>query len=98
MTKERKDAETCPRCKTVFSAGTNRAHPNPWAQVLTFNKGPDAEIAESALVACPSCGHRFSSEQVRFFGFLSARQIRWVFMAYIASFIAIALYIILKAL
>ena len=97
MKMEREDRELCSKCGAAFSATASRAHPNIFAEILTI-KWPSTRITESALVSCPSCGHRFPSNQVRFFGFLSLRQIRLVLLFYIAALVAVALYFALRSL
>jgi|SRR6266853_1227481 len=97
MRREHRDREVCPKCERAFSAGANRAHPNAFVDAFAI-KWPSTRITESALVSCPGCGHRFSSNQVRFFGFLSLRQIRLVFLVYVSAFAAVAVYLVARSL
>ncbi len=97
MRRESRDREVCPKCGRGFSAGANRAHPNMFVDALTI-KWPSTRIKESALVSCPGCGHRFPSNQVRFFGFLSLHQIRLVFFFYVAAFATVVVYLVVRSL
>jgi len=90
------DQETCPRCMTEFSAAANRAHPNAIVEAFAV-KWISTKITHSALVACPRCGHRFPSNHVRFFGFLSLRQVRLVFVVYVAGLLAIGLFVLVSS-
>jgi hypothetical protein len=92
MSRHRSDLETCPRCGKQFSAATNRVHPNAVAEAIS-GKWIWTKITDSALVSCPRCSHRFPSNQVRFFGFLSLRQVRLLFLLYLAAFLAVALFV-----
>jgi len=88
--------ETCLRCGDEFSAAASRAYPNAIAEAFTI-KWLSTKITDSALVACPKCGHRFPSNQVRFFGLLSLRQIRLGFLIYIAALTAVGLFLAIRS-
>ena len=92
MTRNHPDRETCPQCGDDFSAAANRAYPNPIVEAFAV-KWLSAKITDSALVSCPKCRHRFRSNQVRFFGFLSLRQIRLVFLFYIGGLLMVGLFL-----
>jgi DNA-directed RNA polymerase subunit RPC12/RpoP len=96
MARNRPDLETCARCGVEFSAAAHRAYPNAISEAFSV-KWLTSKITDSALVACPSCGHRFPSNRVRFFGFLSLYQIRLVFLMYLASLLLVALFVAVRS-
>ena len=96
MARNRPDLETCARCGGEFSAAGHRAYPNAFAEAVSV-KWLTSKINDSALVACPSCGHRFPSNRVRFCGFLSLYQIRLVFLMYLVSLLLVALLVAVQS-
>jgi hypothetical protein len=92
MTRDRSDLETCTRCGGQFSAAANRAHPNAILEAFS-TKWLTTKITNSALVSCPTCDHRFSSNHVRFFGVFSLCQIRVGFLLYLVGLLAVSLFV-----
>ncbi len=62
--------ECCPRCDARFPA--DRA----WANQSIA--APSALQNLDTRVRCPACGHVFQAVNVRFFGFLTAKQMKWL--------------------
>jgi hypothetical protein len=81
------DLEFCPKCSHRFeSRGTLVYGGVP----LIF--GIVTAPGVSTKVRCPGCGHLFSAEQIRFFGFLSADALRWALvLGVIGSALVIAI-------
>ena len=83
----------CPLCRTRFVVSKNRAHPSALSELLFGEPKSSAELLiESALVLCPNCGGTFSSNDVRFFGFLSQSQLRALLLCFVTAFAAVAIY------
>jgi uncharacterized protein YbaR (Trm112 family) len=95
MDRNDRDLETCPQCRHVFPAGLNRAHRSVLGEAFTI-KPIGRRISDAAMVACPACRHQFASHQIRFLGFLSMRQVRVVFLVYVAALAAAAVYVAAK--
>jgi hypothetical protein len=52
-------------------------------------------LNESVQVRCPNCAGTFPSNGVRFFGFLSQRQLRAVLLCFVTAFAVVAVYLAL---
>jgi DNA-directed RNA polymerase subunit RPC12/RpoP len=92
MTRYHHDLERCVRCGNEFSAAANRAYPNVIVEAFSA-KWLWTKITDSALVSCPRCDHGFQSDQVRFFGVLSLRQVRVVFLLCLVGLLAVSLFV-----
>ena len=55
-------------------------------------------LDESNVVICPSCGHKFSISQYKYFGFLTLKAVKILLIIFFSVFIAIPICILIKDL
>lgn len=81
----------CPACHTAFDPRLHLAAGGGLGQLFTSppRASTDAVLEDNARVRCPSCGHEFVSQDLRFFGVLSIRGIRTVIAILVFCFLFI---------
>jgi uncharacterized protein YbaR (Trm112 family) len=91
-------SDICPKCKGKFVVAANRAHPAVLGELMLGEpKSSSQLLTESALVKCPHCSHAYASDNVRFFGVLTRRQLSGVLLFFVTSFAAVAIYLAVTA-
>ena len=73
----------CPHCGATVDVVANRVYPGLLRELISSDAdaSPEAQIESASLLACPTCGTQFQSDAVRFFGMLTPRGVRYLFIA-----------------
>ena len=86
--------EICPSCAAKVPVQSSRTYPGLISELETIaaNHSTKSNVEEqlrvASEIACPNCGTRFQSEQIRLLGFLSPKQLRILLATIIWGIIA----------